>query len=156
MHMNEHDQNELEREISRELETLPPLIAPRTLIPRVLAALEAQWALPWYRRAWQMWPTSLQAASFAMLLAFFGSLCFGGWQMSHSQMASMTAHKFGDALSSLQVAVNAAGVLANAAGMAFKSFGQAVVIGSIAALVMGYGLCVALGTAAYRLAYARR
>jgi hypothetical protein len=59
---------ELERHVDRALADLPPLGAPDTLLPRVLAAVQAWAERPWYQREWLTWPRGLQAASVAPLL----------------------------------------------------------------------------------------
>ena len=59
---------DLERHVDRVLADLPPLDAPDTLLPRVLAAVRAWAERPWYQRAWLTWPAGLQAASVALLL----------------------------------------------------------------------------------------
>jgi hypothetical protein len=59
---------ELERHVDRALADLPPLGAPDTLLPRVLAAVQAWAERPWYQRAWLTWPRGVQAASVALLL----------------------------------------------------------------------------------------
>lgn len=58
---------ELEHHVDRVLADLPPLGAPDTLLPRVLAAVRAWAGRPWYQRAWLTWPVELQAASVAVL-----------------------------------------------------------------------------------------
>jgi hypothetical protein len=62
------DPAELERLIDRELRTLPPPRAPRTLLPHVMAAAQAA-QRPWYSRAWLTWPIGWQVASVTVLLA---------------------------------------------------------------------------------------
>ena len=59
---------ELEKHVDRALADLPPLTAPGTLLPRVLAAVQAWAERPWYQRAWLTWPAGLQAASVALLI----------------------------------------------------------------------------------------
>jgi hypothetical protein len=59
---------ELEQRVDRALADLPPLDAPDTLLPRVLAAVQAWAERPWYQRAWLTWPLGLQAASVALLI----------------------------------------------------------------------------------------
>src|SRR5436190_15551415 len=59
---------DLERHVDRVLADLPPIGAPDTLLPRVLAAVEAWAERPWYQRAWLTWPVALQAASVVLLL----------------------------------------------------------------------------------------
>ena len=59
---------ELERHVDRALADLPPLTAPGTLLPRVLAAVQAWAGRPWYERAWLTWPLRLQVGSAALLI----------------------------------------------------------------------------------------
>src|SRR5258705_4824538 len=83
--MNLEYEKRLENEIHRELKKLPELIAPRTLISRVMAAIEARLRLPWYRQSWQVWPLPLRAVSLVILLALFGGLFFRGLKFSHAE-----------------------------------------------------------------------
>jgi hypothetical protein len=66
---------DLERLVDRELKRLPQPRAPRSLLPRVMAAVAVPRPLAWYSRPWLAWPRSLQALS---VLAFAG-LFAGGW-----------------------------------------------------------------------------
>jgi hypothetical protein len=64
---------DLEARIDRELRRLPAPPAPHTLLPRVLAAVDAWARRPWYARAWFTWPAGWQAASIlAVVLAAIG------------------------------------------------------------------------------------
>ena len=47
---------DLEKLIHQELQKLPELTAPATLIPGVLAAIQQRAAAPWWRQAWWDWP----------------------------------------------------------------------------------------------------
>ena len=58
---------DLEQKVDRELRRLPAPRAPHTLLPRVLAAVEAWVNRPWYTRAWFTWPVGWQVASVALL-----------------------------------------------------------------------------------------
>jgi hypothetical protein len=59
---------ELERFVSRRLRALPMPRAPRTLLPRVMAAALAWSERPWYAREWFTWPLIWQLGSVALLL----------------------------------------------------------------------------------------
>ena len=73
--MNEQD---LERLAQRELQRLPAPRAPHSLLPRVMAAVEAWAARPWYTRAWFTWPVGWQAASVvAVALLVTGAVLVG-------------------------------------------------------------------------------
>ena len=64
---------DLERLLDRELRRLPAPRAPETLLPRVMAAVEATARRPWYTRAWFTWPIGWQVASVAVaVLALTG------------------------------------------------------------------------------------
>ena len=60
--------DELDRALDRSLSRLPAPRAPRTLLPRVLAAV-ARPAAPWYSRPWLSWHPALQTASLVGVLA---------------------------------------------------------------------------------------
>ena len=63
----------LERHVHEELRRLPLPRAPHTLLPRVLAAVDAWARKPWYTRAWFTWPIGWQIASIlAVFLAAIG------------------------------------------------------------------------------------
>jgi hypothetical protein len=55
--------------VGARLRQLPMPAAPRTLLPRVMAAAQ-EWARrPWYARGWFTWPLAWKAASIVMLCA---------------------------------------------------------------------------------------
>ena len=58
---------DLERRLQHELRRLPSPMAPDTLLPRVLAAVDAWARKPWYSRAWFTWPLGWQIASIVAL-----------------------------------------------------------------------------------------
>ncbi|HYT76076.1 MAG TPA: hypothetical protein VEL79_15075 [Vicinamibacterales bacterium] len=60
---------DLEALAARDLRRLPLPRAPQTLLPRVLAAVDAWARRPWYARAWFTWPRVWQAASIAVTAA---------------------------------------------------------------------------------------
>ena len=67
------DPVDLERLIDRELRKLPAPRAPRTLMPRVMAAVQDNAARPWYSRAWLTWPVGWQLASALLLMLVVGA-----------------------------------------------------------------------------------
>src|SRR5437764_13255978 len=83
------DDKKLELQIDRQLKGLPELDAPAGLVPRVMAALAARAALPWYRQSWSQWPVAMRWSSFAALLALFGGLCYAGSALFENAGASI-------------------------------------------------------------------
>jgi predicted anti-sigma-YlaC factor YlaD len=65
---------DLEQEMRREFAGLSMPRAPRSLLPRVLAAVDR----PWYARAWLTWPRSAQAVSAAAFIVLLGSVAWVG------------------------------------------------------------------------------
>jgi len=154
--MNPDYKNQLEAAIDRELQGLGELPAPATLSSRIMYAIEQRAARPWYRRAWESWPMPLRAASLAGLLAAFGLVCFGTWQLGQSAAFATALREAGAWFSSLTVVWGALNALTNAVALAFKSLDPVVIIGGAAALFFCYAAGVGLGTACVRLAMARR
>lgn len=154
--MNPHDDLDLETLIHRELKALPHLRAPRSLAPRVMAALEARQHVPWYRQAWQNWPMPLQAASLVALLVAFAGLCVGGWQIAHLPAVVSATNTAGNWFGALNAVWRSVGVLVNAIATVFSSLGPWVVLACVLALLAGYATCVGLGTMYVRFALARR
>jgi hypothetical protein len=61
---------DLEQRAHGELSRLPLPMAPPSLLPRVLAAVDAWARRPWYTRAWFTWPIGWQIASIVALALF--------------------------------------------------------------------------------------
>ncbi|MCC7010168.1 MAG: hypothetical protein IT184_15280 [Acidobacteria bacterium] len=143
--------DDLERLIDRELRALPAPRAPRSLVPRVMAAIDARQAMPWYRRGWSQWPpvwrtTSLAAltvVAVALLIgwpALAGSL--GGWQPDAGTVVPARIRAIGDAAA---MALDASRVLWRVLIEPVMGYLVAFVLTMVVA-------CVAFGTALDRVA----
>jgi hypothetical protein len=154
--MNSDYDRQLEAAISRELKALPELAAPGVLANRVMAALDQRARVPWYRCSWQTWPVVLQTASLVVLLALFGGLCFGGWQLSQAEATTSALHRVGEWFSGISMMENTFNVLVNAAVLAAKKLGTGFIVACLVAAGIGYAMCVGLGTVYFRLAFAKR
>jgi hypothetical protein len=139
-------QLQLEVEIDRELKSLPEIPAPLTLIVRVMQAIARRQALPWFRRAWQTWPVSLQVISFATLALLFTATCLGAWDG-----ATLAIQKYGSVLSVLGTLWTTITVLFGALVTAVNQLPRGVLIGCLGAIVLGYTMCAAMGTFAFAL-----
>ena len=67
----------LEAFIHDRLRRLPPRSAPASLVPGVMAAIQARHAVPWWRQAWWHWPLAAQVALVTIALAALGLVCGG-------------------------------------------------------------------------------
>ena len=103
--------------VGARLRRLPLPVAPRTLLPRVMAAAQ-EWARrPWYARAWFTWPLAWQAASIAGLCLLGAGLVLLVPSIEGAAVRMTTAYTAGvgrdavDITGRLEVAMNATGIL---------------------------------------------
>jgi hypothetical protein len=151
----EYEKN-LEAAIDRELKSLPEIAAPTTLIARVMASIELRKALPWFRRAWDTWPGSLQGVFLIAMLVLFGGICFGMWEGTQTAGFALAIHKIGGWLSGFEAIWTTLNALAGAFVALIKQINSVVLIGFLCAAGLGYALFLALGTMYVHLAFAKR
>jgi len=72
--MTPPDDKKLEHLIHQALHDLPPRRAPGSLELRVLAAIEQQARLPWWRQSFAHWPMPAQAAFIAVSIAVIAGI----------------------------------------------------------------------------------
>jgi hypothetical protein len=147
---------ELEAAIDRELKGLPELAAPDAFASRVMLAIESRATVVWHRQSWEKWPATLRLGSFALLLALFGGLCFGGWRLAQDEAFIGATHQLGQWISGASALGNTVNVLFGAAVLAVKQVNTGIIVGGLAALAVGYAICLGLGTVCVRMAFARR
>jgi hypothetical protein len=152
--MNTDHDNELEAQVDRELKSLSSLTAPPTLATRIISAIAARADAPWYRRAWPTWPLAGQVASFALLIAMFGGLCFAGWQLAHVVSTTVLAQKVEGALAVASVVWRTLTVLGESVLEVIRHLGAGFVCAVVLVGVVGYALLLGLGSVCYRLALA--
>jgi hypothetical protein len=154
--MNSEHETELEFEIDQELKGLPDLEAPETLSRNVILAIERRRSLRWYNKPWQNWPVTLRISALAVLSIMFGALCVASWQLTRAAGASAAFEEVSGIFSGLATVWNIINVLLGAVGLVFRHFGTGFMVACVAIAGLGYALCVGLGTAWVRLAFARR
>src|SRR5262249_27603114 len=113
-------------------------------------------ALPWYRQPWQMWPRPLQLTTLAFLLVSCGTLCFACWELTRAAGYSAVMQEISQTFSGVSALWKTVNVLLGAIVLVVKHLGTPLLLACGLALSFGYAICVGLGTACVRLAYARR
>jgi hypothetical protein len=154
--MNSNDDQQLELAISRELKALPELTAPASVANRVLAAIELRLNVPWYRRAWVMWPVAWRMASLAAMLMLFSGLCFAGWEVSRTEPIMSAMHRAGQWFSRLNMIGSVMNILAGSAALVVKKLSTIFIVACLVAAGLGYAIFLGLGTVYFRLAFAKR
>jgi hypothetical protein len=154
--MNSNDDQHLELAISRELKALPELTAPASVANRVLAAIELRLNVPWYRRAWVVWPVAWRMASLAAMLMLFSGLCFAGWEVSRTEPIMSAMHRAEQWFSGLNMIGSVMNILAGSAALVAKKLGTIFIVACLVAAGVGYAIFLGLGTVYFRLAFAKR
>jgi len=154
--MNRPDHNPLEAEVDSLLKSLPELTAPGHLLPQVLARLATRSTLPWYRQPWLAWPVLLRAFALAFLLASFGALCVACFQLTRAAGFANAVNEIAQTFSWVGSLWNVLSALVSAVALTIKHFGTWFIAGCCFAGALGYAICVGLGTACVRLAYAKK
>jgi hypothetical protein len=142
----------LEARIHAALSQLPPVEAPLTLIPRVLAAIHAHAHLPWWKRSWPAWPRSIQCGVLSALVVSSGAIAYGVWVLNEAFASSQTVSGLTRWLPDFGPLVTTVSAIGRA-GLAVVQAGNSSLLWvSAACLAAAYLTCVALGTVCYRLA----
>ena len=154
--MNANYDSELEARVDRALKSLPPLAAPTTLAPRVMAVIASRAVAPWYRQPWPAWPVPMRAAALVILAAFFASLCLGAWRLPDTESYLAATRHAAGWFSGLTTLWNALNALIGTLAQAVQQLGRGILLGCLAAVALAWATCLGLGTACLRLALARR
>ena len=154
--MNEHNERQLEQLVHRELRRLPDLQAPETLVHRVMLAVHANERRPWWQRPWLTWPRSAQLISFALCAATVAGLVYVGAVGLRAMGIGSPLDKLWGWISSLAPLWDWLVTLANALALVLQKAGQPYLLIALGVAAAMYLLCLASGTACYRLAFNRR
>ena len=141
---------QLEALIQRELNNLPGISAPATLLPRVLQAIRAQSVRPWWQQSWAAWPAQIQTVSLATLTLVALALSVGGGWAWHGASLSPTANGWREALPAL------GNTVVNTALSLFRHAGTAWLLAGLTAVTLMYLTCVGVGTLCVRLVISKR
>lgn len=154
--MNSDHHQFLEAEIHRELNALPDVPAPESLSRRVLAEIARRQAIPWFRQPWQNWPFPLRVLALSFLSLMFAGLCFASWRLTQAAGVSAVMQEIGDLFSGLTTLGNLVNVLLGAVVVVAQYLGTGFIVVCFSVAALGYALCLAVGTAWFRLASAHR
>ncbi len=154
--MNDVNERKLAEQIHRELGQLTNLKAPKTLGSRVLAAIAARQAAPWWKTSWINWPTVIKLAFLALGIAVIGGLVLAGTAiLQFSTLTSGVAESVSGMLASLKPYYDVAARFGRATGLTLSSVGPTL-YWTLAVLVgVAYATCIGLGTLGYRLVFNR-
>ena len=146
------DPADLERRLDRELRTLQVPRAPRTLLPRVMAAVEERTQRPWYSRAWLEWPVAMQLTS---ALALIGLVAAGSVLLPQLR-AAVTALSFvADVQNDVADSARNVEVVTTAVRVVWQTLLAPVVPWAFALVTLMGAACAVFGTALNHLFFGR-
>ena len=154
--MNPDRDQDLVLQIDRALKALPELQAPADLSRRVMAAIHARESLPWHRHAWSTWPALARAVALFLLASLFAGVCLGMHVLPEVAAVATLKHQASAWFSAASASWQAASAILNAAFLVVRNLSTGLLLGCVAAAVLGYLMCVGLGTVYVRLAMIRR
>jgi hypothetical protein len=152
--MNEQEQ--LEKLMQRELRRLPDLRAPETLVHRVMLSVHAKDRQPWWQRPWLTWPLPAQCISSTLFAATVAALLYYGAQAWQLAGLGNPLDKVWLWIVSLAPLWDGLVALLNAVVLVVQKGGQLYLFIGLGVAATMYLLCLATGTACYRLAFNRR
>lgn len=149
--MKANNPQDLEKLIHRTLRALPDRPAPRTLELRVLSAIAAQRALPWYRQSFIHWPVAAKAAflstsSIAAIL--LTTACTAGLEP-----LKIAASRLHSAISPFLTVLRA---LAESADTLVNAIPPLWLYGSLALIALSYLSLFGVSVTAYQVLRAKR
>jgi hypothetical protein len=146
------DPADLERLIDHELRKLPAPRAPRTLLPRIMAAAKETAERPWYTRAWLTWPVGWQLASAMVLM---GVIAGAAVLLPQIQDAAATLTFIADARG--EVASSARGVesVTTAVRVLWRTIVAPVVPYAVGLVTLMCAACAVFGTALNHLVFGK-
>ncbi|MCR6655410.1 MAG: hypothetical protein NVV63_06210 [Opitutus sp.] len=152
MNLSPENEKNLERLVHQALRSLPERRAPRSLESRVLAAIEARAARPWWQKSFAQWPVAARA-TFLVVSTF--ALLFAAWfagVFSLAPVADVVVAKF-----SWVTAIRSAfSELGEVGAMLLRNVPAMWLYGALAAVGLLYAALFGLGATAYRTLYAHR
>ena len=144
-----------EQQLHRELEDLPELQAPSTLIPRVMAHIRSETDVPLYQRSLWQWPAALRVAAMAAMVAVVAALACGIPMAWEWVVVPALAECKAAVVAWWQPLGHAASSLFGAGATFWEAHLENILLGLALLMAAIYFTFVAAGTAVYRLAWRR-
>lgn len=153
--MSNDYETRLERRISAELGALPTLSAPPEIAVSVMLALAGRTPASsvFTASAGRVWSVRARLSLFLGLTVLSAGICFGLLQARQSGVVTSLAELSMSLAQVLGLIGGLVQTLFAACGIALRNLGAPVITALVAAAVLCYLTCVALGTVWYRVAF---
>jgi len=148
--------DELEKFIHRTLRSLPDRRAPAALETRVLAAIEARAAIPWWHKSWNWWPQWVRALFVLFCGAVAALVVVGAAGLPASFDTAQLNHAFAPVLSMIRPLVGLGRGFADIVAVIGRNIPTLWLYGAAAFVAGLYVMLVGVGAAAYRTLWTNR
>jgi hypothetical protein len=151
--MNEIPEDKLAEQLDPELRRLTGYRAPRTLAPRVMAAIAARNRAVWWTKPWPEWPAGMRLLFLAVSVVLTGGVVLAGLQLPQftHELSTTIFGWFGGLAPYFSFASHFLG----AVWSSLKAAPPGALWGLATMLGLAYAVCVCLGTLGYRVALNR-
>jgi len=143
--MNDNSHKELEQFVHKSLGSLPDRRAPRSLERRVMAAITARQALPWYRQSFTHWPATARAAFLGTCVLAIALIITLG-----NATPAPIAEAVSETQGRLSLLSSLAETLRNTGSLLIGRIPSLWIYGTLAALGAAYATLFGIGATAYR------
>ncbi len=155
--MNSNESEKLEAAIHRVLRSLPDRKAPTGLEGRVLAELSRRAALPWWKKSFAYWPSTVRACFFAGSAIAAGLVVTALIYAGQSRGAHELAGGVSNSIAWLFFARDLVATVSDKVRMLIAAIPPLWLYGVIGTIAVCYATLAAIGAATYRaLSFARQ
>ena len=148
--------DELEQYIDRTLHSMPDRRAPATLEARVLAALEARAAIPWWHKSWSYWPQWVRALFILFCGAVAALVVVGGAGLPAGVEAARLNQALAPVLSLIHPVIGLGRGFVDIVTLFGRNIPAWWFYGAAAFVAGLYVMLVGVGAAAYRTLWSNR
>ena len=153
--MPRNNPEDLEKFIHQTLQALPERRAPRSLEARVLAAIAARQALPWWRQSFTHWPLAARGA-FLVFSAVLAAALLAGFFRTTGQVETETGSLLAGPLAMVAKIRAISGGVGSFFAVVMRSIPSLWLYSALAFVAALYAAFFGLGAAAYRSFFVQR
>ncbi len=143
--------NPWEDALESALKSLPARRAPATLETRVLAAIAAQQARPWWRKGFAFWPPALRFIFLGLTLAIAAGTAWALLQGTGTAPVATAGEWIGNAFGWWSRARSLTGDLIRLSADSLSSTAQFWILAAISLIALCYATLIGTGAALYRI-----
>ena len=147
---------QLEKMVHAALRSLPDRRAPASLEARVLAAVEARAAIPWWHKSWSYWPQWVRAVFLVFCAGLAGLVVYTGVYVQTGFDTAQTSGTLAPMLAFANRVMDIGRGLADFVALVMRHIPSLWIYGTLAFVAGLYAMLFGLGAAAYRTLWVHR